>query len=809
MYKKLTHEQLKRKCDLSNYEFENTKDIIEDANFEKTKLIGQEKGKKAIKLGLEIKEKGYNVFIVGDSGTGRNTYANKYCQEIAKNEPVPEDLMYVYNFQTPKEPKLLKVKAGLGKEFKSEFFDTLEIIESEVLKFYQDDELQKIKDDFSLKHEEFKNKMINELSQEVSEFGFGIKSTSSGIYMMPIIDGKIISEEEFDELEEEEKQNITTQSSEIQFKAQEVMRKIRGSEKEIESNIENYMQTEIMLIVGKYFSNIVVKYQEYKDILDYIMVVKEDILENYYELFVQEQEEQELNDLQSMIYANVMTKSDLDLDIRYNINLIVDNSKLKHAPVIKDFNVNLFSLLGDIEYDQDNTGLITDFTKIKAGLLHKARGGYLILQASDIVNNSLVYETLRKFLLTGEINMDYTKEHFMGVSASSIKPEPLKSSIKVVVVGSYYDFHILNEYDEEFQHIFKIVSEFDETMNYTDANVKEVITFVLAKIKNGKIKHLTKNAVERIIELSVKIADSQNKLTLHFDKIADTLIEANAYSSMENCELIHRSHIEKAISERIERSNLYELHLDEMIDDGSILLDVTGEKVGQINGLTVIDMGSYSFGRPAKITATTYIGKPGIVNIEKEVDLSGSIHNKGVEVITGYLGEKFAKDTPLSFACSIAFEQNYSGVDGDSASSTELYAILSSLANVPINQSLAVTGSVNQFGEVQAIGGVTEKIEGFFKVCKSKGLTTNFGVLIPESNVQNLILSDEIVEAVKNGDFTIYPINNISEGIEILTGMKLGTYENEKYEDGTIGKLVHERLIDIHKKSVASSKKED
>ncbi len=808
MNNKLEYTQLKKSCDLSYLNFNSTLELIDDERLNQTKLIGQERAKKAIKLGLYIKEKGYNIFAVGDTGTGRNTYVKRYCNEIAKNEPVPEDLMYVYNFETPKEPKLLKIKAGLGKEFKNEFYDTLELIENEVLKFYQDDDLQRIKDDIGLKHEEYKNIMIQELSAEVMQYGFGIKSTSSGIYMMPIIDGKIISEEEFDELEEEEKQNITMQSSEIQFKAQDVMRKIRQSEKEIEEKINEYIETEVLLIIGKFFSNLLVKYQNYEEVLKYLLEVKEDIFENYYEIFVPENDEQEATDLQSLLYANTTGKSDLDIDIRYQINLIVDNSKLEHAPVIKDYNVNLFALLGDIEYDQDNSGLITDFTKIKAGLLHKARGGYLILQASDIVNNAMVYESLRKFLLTNKINMDYTKEHFMGVSASSIKPEPLDADVKVIVVGSYEDYHVLSEYDPEFNDIFKIVSEFDDTMDLSGENVSEALSFVIAKINKGKIQHLTREAIEKVVEHSAKIADHQNKLTLHFDKITDMLIEANAYAKIDGSELIEKCHIEKAISERIERSSLYELHLDDMIQDGSIIIDVEGKKVGQINGLTVIDMGTYCFGRPAKITATTYIGKPGIVNIEKEVHLSGSIHNKGVEVITGYLGERFAKNTPLSFACSIAFEQNYSGVDGDSASSTELYAILSSLAEVPINQSIAVTGSVNQFGEIQAIGGVTEKIEGFFKVCKFKGLTDNFGVIIPKSNVQNLMLSDEIVKANKEGKFTIYAISNISEGIEILTGYKLGEYTNGEYEDGTISKLVFDKLVHIHEKSVKSQKSE-
>ncbi len=806
MYEKLDYKQLKKSCDLSSLNFETTKDLRDNEELNSTKLIGQEKAKKAIKLGLMIKEKGYNIFAVGDTGTGRNTYAKRYCEEIAKTESVPEDLMYVYNFEVPKEPKLLQIKAGHGKEFRDDFYDTLELIENEVLKFYQDEELQRVKDEISLKHEEYKNLMIAELSTEVSEYGFGIKSTSSGIYMMPIIDGKIISEEEFDELEEEAKQNITMQSSEIQFKAQDVMRKIRASEKEIDELVDDYVQTEMLMIIGKQFSHLIVKYQEYKDVLEYILTVKEDIFENYYEIFVQETEEQEATDLQSLLYANAQVKSDLDFDIRYAINLLVDNSKLTNAPVIKDFNINLYTLLGDIEYDQDNTGLVTDFTKIKAGLLHKARGGYLILQASDVVNNALVYESLRKFLLTGKINLDYTKEHFMGVSATSIKPEPVDAMVKVVVVGSYTDYNLLSEYDEEFGNIFKIISEFDDTMLYSDDNVREAVSFILAKINKGKINHLTRSAVETIIEYSTKVADHKDKLTLHFDKITDILIEANAYAKLDGFDVIEKSHIDKAIIERIERSNLYELHLDEMIEDGTIIIDVEGEKVGQINGLTVIDMGTYTFGRPAKITATTYIGKPGIVNIEKEVDLSGSIHNKGVEVITGYLGEKYAKNTPLSFACSIAFEQNYSGVDGDSASSTELYAILSSLSGIPINQRIAVTGSVNQFGEIQAIGGVTEKIEGFFKVCKVKGVSDNFGVIIPKTNVQNLTLSDEVIEAVKEGKFTIHAISTIDEGIEILTGKKLGEVSVDGCEDDTISKLVFEKLVSFHEKSVKSNK---
>ena len=481
----------------------------------------------------------------------------------------------------------------------------------------------------------------------------------------------------------------------------------------------------------------------------------------------------------------------------------MDNSETKGAPVIVDFNPTYYNLVGEVEYDSEFGNLTTDFMKIKGGLFHKANGGYLIVQAQDILTNVQAWEAVRRVIKTKEISMESLREQLGAVAMPTLKPEPIPVNIKVIMIGSSYYYEMLNEYDEEFQKLFKIRADFDYEMPRTQKNIMDMAKFIHDFSVKEKTGPFDASAVAKVVELSSRMAQRQDKLSTRFNQIVEILCEAATWAHLQQDSMITAGHVQKAIDEKEQRLKLYEEKLDEMLEEGVVMIDTSGSKVGQINGLAVLDMGSYEFGNPSRITATTYIGMSGIVNIEKEADMSGSTHNKGVQIITGYLGQKYAQEFPLSMSCRICFEQNYGGIDGDSASSTELYCILSSLSELPINQELAVTGSVNQRGEIQAIGGVTYKIEGFFDLCRKRGLTGSQGVIIPISNVKDLVLKDEVVEAVKNGVFHIYPIHTIDEGIELLTGVEAGTIdESGRYPIHTVHGKVMKKLKEYYHKAM-------
>ncbi len=481
----------------------------------------------------------------------------------------------------------------------------------------------------------------------------------------------------------------------------------------------------------------------------------------------------------------------------------MDNSNLKGAPVILSYNTNYTNLIGEIEFENEMGNFTTDHMKIKGGLLHKANGGYLIIQIEEMLKNTYTLETLFRILKTGKINIEHLKELYIGgISVSTIKPEPLDIDIKVILIGSEYYYDILSAYEEDFKKLFKINCIFDYEMNDTDENIKKMAKFIKSFAKKENLLEFEISAIKEIIEYSYKLSGKQNKLTTKFNALSEILIEASAWANMENSEKVEKSHIKKAIKKKIEFLNIYEEKLTEMIIENDIIIKTKGKEIGEINGLAVLDYGDYAFGKPSKITCTTYVGNAGIVNIEKEAKLSGNIHDKGLQVITGYLGNKYAFEFPLSFSCRICFEQNYSGIDGDSASSTELYAIISSLSGIPIKQNIAVTGSVNQKGEIQPIGGVNEKIEGFFDICNKRGLAGEEGVIIPYQNIKELCLKDDVINAVKNDKFHIYPIKNIDEGLEILMEEKAGKLlKNNKYTQNSIHYKAMKKLKELYEKS--------
>ena len=592
-----------------------------------------------------------------------------------------------------------------------------------------------------------------------------------------MVDGKPVGEEEYDDLAEDVKDVIEKNSQIVQEKASAIMRDIRELDKESKRCVDQLDYKVGMFAIGHHVSAVQEKYEQNEKAVAYINAVKEDVLENISQFFEDEEDGEE--GLASLL-PMLSKKQPEDVTLKYKVNLIVDNSETEGAPVVTTFNPTYYNLVGEVEYDSEFGNLTTDFMKIKSGLFHKANGGYLIVQAQDILSAPQAWEALRRVIKTKEINMDAIREQLGTVVAPTLKPEPIPANIKIIMIGSSYYYELLSTYDEEFDKFFKIRADFDYEMPRSQENMLKIAQFIKGFTMREKTMDFDVSAVCAVVEYSSRAAERQNKLSTRFNHLAEILGEAAAWARLDGAEMVTAKHVQKTIVEKEDRLRLYEEKLDEMLEENVIMIDVDGAEVGQINGLAVLDMGSYAFGNPSRITATTYVGKSGIVNIEKEARMSGQTHDKGVQIITGYLGQTYAQKFPLSLSCRVCFEQNYNGIDGDSASSTELYCILSSLAELPIRQDLAVTGSVNQKGEIQAIGGVTYKIEGFFDLCKKRGLTGKQGVIIPVSNIRDLVLKDEVVEAVKEGVFHIYPISTIDEGIALL----MSTPAGEKDEKG-------------------------
>ncbi|WP_250277736.1 Lon protease family protein [[Clostridium] colinum] len=764
MVKELNYKELKGICDIKLIEkYEN---IQPDNN-----IIGQKKAIETLEFGLNIKNKGYNIYVSGPIGAGKTTFSKKYAEKYAINQKTPDDLVYVYNFQNPKCPKALFLKAGLGKEFKQDIDDLIYTLSVEVPKAFSskeyEDEKNKIIKDYNLKRED----IIKKITELAKEKDFGIKNSNTGIYFMPIIDGVTISEEEYEDLEEETKNIINKKSDELQEDSKKTMKLIKDIEKTTKKHIENMEYNLSLFTVGYYINPVQYKYKDNKNVTQYLKELKEDIIDNI-DIFLEEDIEEDEN---MPLLPLFNKKNDEELFAKYKVNLIVDNSNLKGAPVVVSYNPSYTNLVGEVEFESEMGNFTTDYMKIKGGIFHKANGGYLILHIDDILKNTYSLETIVRALKTEQVCIEPLKEYQLGgIAITTIKPEPTPINLKIILIGSSYYYDVLSEYEEDFLKLFKIHSIFDYEMDNNEENIIEIIKFVKNFEKEQNSLNFEKTAIKSLIEYIIRLSGRKDKFTTKFNNIMEILIEANQWAKMDNANVVCKKYIKKAIDKKIDFINLYEKKYEDMIIENDIMINTEGEEIGQINGLAVLDYGSYSFGKPTKITATTYVGKAGIVNIEKEAELSGSIHNKGMQVICGYLGKTYASNFPLTLSCRICFEQNYNGVDGDSASSTELYSIISSLSDMPIKQSIAVTGSVNQMGEIQPIGGVNEKIEGFFDICNRRGLTGEQGVLIPVQNVKELCLKDEVIEAVKNGKFHIYPIKNIDEGIYILMGQKAG-----------------------------------
>ena len=761
-------------------------------------IIGQDRALKALKFGIDMKGKGFNIYVGGLPGTGKRPATRNYLKTIAASKPVPPDWCYVYNFDDSYEPKALSLPAGRARVLQKDMKKLVDQVKRAVPAALQSNEFVARTGAIRKKAGEQRDKILSELNALAQKYSYAVRMTQVGISIIPVYNGKPVAEEEFQSLPATVRKKFEENRDTVRAALDKAGKQILELDAKTLEELRKLRDDSLHYAIGGLIDLLTATYQDLPEVTRYLSEVRDDILENP-ELFIGEPEPQSQAD-QDSSDPTPSPAEKTSAFRRYEVNVIVDNTGLKGAPVIVEDNPTFSNLCGKIEKESKFGALMTDFTLIKGGSMHKANGGYIILGVNDVLSNPFSYDGLKRTLQTETISIEETAERLGATTTKSLTPQPIPMNMKVILAGDPGTYQVLFQADPDFKFLFKVKADFDDLIEWNDKTIKIYGNFVHTLCETEGLNHLEASAIAKVVEYGSRLAEDQNKLSTRFPELADIVREASFYASQDNSKYIKDVHVSKALEEKVYRSDLVDQKFKEMIQRGVILIDTTGAKVGQVNGLSVISLGDFEFGQPSRITASTGMGRGGLIDIERESKLGGQIHTKGVLIISGYLANKYAHDKPLTLSCRLVFEQSYGGVDGDSASGTELYAILSALAELPIKQNFAVTGSVNQKGEVQAIGGANEKIEGFYAVCKARGLKGDEGILVPRSNIQHLMLNEEVVEAVKQGKFHIYPISSIDEGIEMLTGVKAGERKSDgSYELGSVHYRVDKRLADMAK----------
>ncbi len=756
-------------------------------------MIGQPRAHHALMFGINVKEPGFNIYAAGLPGTGKTTTVLDFLKEAARDVPVPSDWCYVNNFSDEYQPKVLECPAGIGRQLKRDLREVVQAARLAIPQLFEGTDYAAKREEIFRKMNQMRQRTIAKMGQEAQKDDFSMQFTAIGLSLMPIVEGKPISDDEFLTLSTAQQQSIVEKREKLKEKLIPYVRQLRDIESKARSDVAEFDQDVALYAIEHLMSSLLEKYKDHDSITQHLREIQQHIVENL-DLFRPgrsgEKDEMVQDTMRELAFR------------LYDVNVIVDNSNLKGAPIVREQNPTFDNLLGKMEKEGQLGNLRTDFTLIRGGSLHRANGGYIMIRAEQLLRDLNVYEGLKRALKNREIRIEDAAERVGYANIKTITPKPIPLNSKVILIGDSKTYQVLFAYDPEFRELFKVKADFDYTMAKTEGNLYNFVGFLSALVRKEKLHHLDASAISRLIEHACRLADDQQKLSTQFGLVADVVREADFYALKSNSKYITADHIETAIDARVYRSNLIQERLREYIQRNVILISTSGTAVGQINGLSVIDVGDFEFGVPSRITVAVGLGKEGVIDVQREVNMGGPIHGKGVMILAGYLTSMFAYDKPLTLTARVVFEQNYEGVEGDSASSTELYALLSALSEIPIRQNFAVTGSVNQKGEIQPIGGVNEKIEGYFEVCNLRGREGNHSVLIPESNVNNLMLKKEVIDAVKEGRFHIYSARTIEEGIEILTGSPAGKRKTDGgFEKDSLYDLVDRRLRDMAEKS--------
>jgi lon-related putative ATP-dependent protease len=787
-FQEVPADRLRGYIDAATLPFENTASLESP----KERILGQERASDAIRFGMGMKDGGYHIFIAGPSKAGLTYTARTYIEEQAKKEPTPPDWCYVHRFKEPDKPKSLRLSAGRGKELKKDMEELLGTLQTKIAEVFESEEYSAKESEAQKAFEHLRREIIEGLSQQAKEEGFILQVSQAGMVIIPATnEGLPMSQEKLAELSEEDRNRLREKSDNLQEKMKEAVRKIREAEsgfKERHGKLESEMALSVVtLAMDSYLE----KYKDEPDVIEYFKTVQEDVLENIGDFRKKEEAQQMPAQPFQVPHKEAVFR-------KYAVNVLIDNSETVGAPVVYESNPIYPNLFGTIERQAWFGALFTDFTMIKPGVLHKANGGYLIMKALDLLKYWLSWEALKRALRDQEIRIEDLGELYGLFSTRTIRPEPIPLNIKIVLTGDPYLFELLHFYDDRFQKLFKVKAHMDDRMDRKEETILQCAQMIGHLCRERNLRHLDRTGVARVLEYSMENTEDQEKLTLELGDISDLVKEANYYAGLDNAEFVRSDHVEKAIRKRIFRSNLFEERIRELAEKDIFWIETDGSKVGQINGLSVLMTGDSEFGKPNRITATVSVGREGVVAIERESKMSGNIHTKGVMILSSFLRERFAHNKPLSLTAAFCFEQSYGMVEGDSASSTELFALLSALAGVPIHQGVAVTGSVSQKGEIQPVGGVTRKVESFYDICKHKGLNGRQGVIIPAKNLRNLMLKQEVIDSVREGRFHVWPISTIEEGIPILTDMEAGLLQPDgSYTEGSFFRKVDERLVEL------------
>ncbi len=777
-------EHLRRRIDPASLPFETTADLPAVH-----KPLGQDRAVRALEFGLEVESTGYNVFVLGPSGAGKRTASLAIVREMARTRPAPDDRVVVYNFEDEEQPLVLSVPAGTGEALRHDMEALVRSLLAEIPKALAGEEYEREKAAILQAAQEEKTRAFKELETVANRHGFLVQRSAEGLALVYTRDGSPVSQKDFETLPEDEQATVREAREVLQSTMRATIDRVKQVDRRAKDRIRELERRAALAAVGHEIEALVQKYRAHPRVVTYLKAVQDDVVENLDEFRSGGRDEPALPFLP-------FRPPTAETRVRkYQVNVLVNNRGAEHAPVVYEPNPTYHNLMGRIEHHVQLGAFVTDFTLIKAGAVHRANGGYLVLDARDLLMNPFSYDALKRVLKDGEIRMEEVGEQFRLISTTTLKPEPIPARLKVVLLGTPWLYYLLRRYDEDFAKLFKVKGEFSDDMPLTEDNQMSYALLVACHAAEEGLLPFDRTAVARIVEHGLRSAEHQTRLATHYLEITDLVREAHHWASREGAGRVEAGHVETAIAEKVRRNNYLEEIIGRLIDEGTILIDTDGTAVGQVNGLSVYDLGDYAFGKPARVTARVFLGKEGLVNIERESDLSGRIHNKGMLILQGYFGARYARRFPIAFAATLCFEQSYGGVDGDSASSAELFALISALGEIPLRQDLAVTGSVNQQGQIQAIGGVNEKIEGFYRTCKVKGLTGTQGVVIPGANVKNLMLDPEVVEAVADGRFHVYPIDTVDEGLELLTGMPAGEPDAfDNYPDATVNGKVMRRL---------------
>jgi predicted ATP-dependent protease len=753
--------------------------------------VGQPRAVDAIAFGLEINASGYNLFVAGPAGSGRERTVLDFLREFAPSRPAPSNWVYLYNFDQPDQPRAVRMPQGRGRKFAADLDAFLEAAQREIPRAFESEDYERHRREALSELSKRRDALVEQLQVFARDLGFAIEVTPAGMVAVPLSKGKPLSEEEFKRLPPQTQQELERRNRDIQERITDTLRKAHQIQKEGAERVRQLDHDVALFTFGPHLDELREAYADQPEVLAYLNQIQTDLPEHLDDFRTSgEGEEQQ----QAVLSRLAGLQRDEHL-ARYRANVFVDNDESVGAPVIVERNPTYYNLIGRIDYRATFGAVVTDFRQIKPGALQRANGGFLVLQVLEVLRAPLAWEALKRALITHEVTIENLGDQYTALPTERLRPEPIPLAVKVILLGPPEVYYLLYQLDSDFQELFKVKADFAPDMDWNEEHLGNYTAFMSRVVREKGFRHFDRGAVARVIEYGSRLREDQRKLSTQLHDIVDVVSEANYWAGKAGHDLVQAPDVDQAIARWKYRSNLIEERIGEMIENGTIMIDTSGERRAQVNGMAIIGLGGYDFGKPSRITARVSAGRGSLQSIEREIELSGPIHSKGFLILSSYLAGQYSQQYPLSISATITFEQSYDEVEGDSASSTELYALLSALSDLPLRQGIAVTGSVNQHGEIQAVGGVTAKIEGFFAVCKARELSGEQGIIIPASNVPNLMLDEEVVDAVRAGQFHVWAVRTIDEGMELLTGIPAGQRGHDgHYPEGTVHRLVEDRL---------------